>query len=77
MRLERINLNVSKDTRKRLKARAKRLRMTESQAARDLLTQALDREEKEEFYRRVAESMTPQAEKRMLEIVAAFERLHG
>jgi predicted DNA-binding protein len=75
--MERINLNVPPDVRKRLKSAAKRAGRTEAEVARALLTRALDREEREEFYRRVAETMTPAIRARKLEILAAFERLGG
>ena len=75
--MERINLNVPPDVRKRLKNAAKRSGRTEAEVARSLLTQALEREEREEFYRRVAETMTPAIRARQLEILAAFERLGG
>ena len=75
--MERINLNVPTDVRKRLKGVAKRARRTEAEVARRLLVEALEREEREEFYRRVAETMTPAIRARKLEILAAFERLGG
>jgi len=50
---------------------------TEAEVARTLLTQALDREEREEFYRRVGETMTPAIRARQLEVLAAFERIGG
>jgi predicted DNA-binding protein len=77
MRLERINLNVPPETRQRLRAVAKRLKKTESEVARDLLADALRREEKQEFYRRVASEMTPELRARLLEIARAFEQLDG
>ena len=75
--LERINLNVPKETRRRLRAAARRLGVTESEAARDLLSSALDRSEKEEFYREVRATMTPEMRKRMLEVARALEKLGG
>jgi predicted DNA-binding protein len=75
--MERINLNVPKDVRKRLQGAAKRAGRTEAEVARSLLVQALEREEREEFYRRVAETMTPAIRARNLEILAAFERSSG
>jgi predicted DNA-binding protein len=71
--LERINLNVPPETRRRLRAVAKRLKKTESEVARDLLVEALRRREKEDFYRRVSEQITPELRKRLLEIARAFE----
>ena len=77
MALERINLNVPAETRHRLRAVAKRLKKTESEVARDLLVEGLRRREKEDFYRRVSEQMTPELRSRLLEIAGAFERLDG
>ena len=75
--MERINLNVPPDVRKRLRSAARRAGRTEAQVARTLLIQALDRQEREDFYRRVAETMTPAIRARQLEILAAFERFGG
>lgn len=75
MSLERINLNVPPSLRHRLRAVAKRLKKTESEVARDLLAEALRRREKDEFYRRVSEQMTPAFRARLLEIAEAFERV--
>lgn len=77
MALERINLNVPAETRRRLRAVAKRLKKTESEVARDLLIDALQRREKEEVYRRVSEQMTPELRARLLAIAEAFEQLDG
>jgi len=75
MSLERINLNVEKETRKRLRAVAKRLKRTESDVARELLTHALDRAEREALFRDVAVAMTARVRKRMLEVARGLERL--
>jgi phage FluMu gp28-like protein len=75
--LERINLNVPKETRRRLRAAARRLGVTESEAARDLLASALERAEKDEFYREVRATMTPEMHRRMLEVARALEKLGG
>jgi predicted DNA-binding protein len=77
MALERINLNVPPETRRRLRAVAKRLKKTESEVVRDLLAQALDRAEKDEFYREVARTMTPEMRRRMIEVAEALERIDG
>lgn len=73
MRLERINLNVPGETRRRLRLVAKRLKKTESEVARDLLHEALQRRERDEFYARVSTQMTPRLRTRLLEIARAFE----
>lgn len=77
MPLERINLNVPTETRKRLRAIAKRLKRTESEVARDLLVRALDRAEREELYREVERSLTDEMRRRMVEVTEALERLDG
>lgn len=75
--MERINLNVPAEVRKRLRRVARRLDVTEAEAARRLLVAAIQRNEREEFYRRVAESQTPESRRRQLEILDAFEKLDG
>ena len=77
MALERINLNVPSEMRRRLRNVAKRLKKTESEVARDLLMEGLRRKEKEAFYRRVSEQMTPELRSRLLDVATAFERLDG
>jgi uncharacterized Zn finger protein len=75
--LARINLNVPSEMRRRLQAVAKRLKKTESEVARDLLVEGLARREKEAFYERVSQQMTPELRARLLEIAKSFERLDG
>jgi predicted DNA-binding protein len=75
--LARINLNVPAEMRRRLQAVAKRLKKTESEVARDLLVEGLRRQEKEAFYERVSQQMTPELRARLLEIAQTFERLDG
>jgi hypothetical protein len=75
--LARINLNVPSEMRRRLQAVAKRLKKTESEVARDLLVEGLIRREKEAFYERVSQQMTPELRARLLEIARTFERLDG
>lgn len=77
MALERINLNVPPEMRRRLRAVAKRLKKSESEVARDLLLEGLRRKEREDFYQRVSEQMTPELRARLLEIANTFERLDG
>ncbi|HEX6274394.1 MAG TPA: hypothetical protein VFZ53_15235 [Polyangiaceae bacterium] len=73
--MERINLNIPPETRARLRAVAKRLKRTESEVARELLASALERAEREEFYRGVQAAMSPEIRRRMLEVTEAFERI--
>jgi hypothetical protein len=77
MALERINLNVPGAVRQRLRAVAKRLKKTESEVARELLIDALRREEKQRFYERVADQMTPALRQRLLEIAEGFDEIDG
>ncbi len=73
--MERINLNIPEDARKRLRRIAKRSDKTESELARELLVGALDQAERDEFYRRTIEAQTPEVVQRHLEVLAAFEAL--
>jgi len=75
--MERINLNVPGDVRKRLRTMAKRAGRTEGEYARTLLVSALTREEREETYRQFAESYTPEMRARTLAMLKAFEQLDG
>lgn len=77
MSLERINLNVPPEIRKGLREVARRLEKTESEVARDLLVEGLRRKEKEAFYERVSQQMTPALRARLLEIAAAFDAVDG
>ena len=73
--MERINLNVPKDARARLRGYAKRHRKSETAVARDLLLVALEEAEREEFYEKAAETMKrPGVRERLLEIHDALER---
>jgi len=75
--LQRINLNVPAQIRVRLRRIARKLSLTESETARQLLTSALDQSERQEFYRRIAAAQTPASRQKELDIVAAFEKLVG
>jgi len=77
MSLERINLNVPSDARKRLKAVAKQVGRTEAEVARELLLEGLDRVERDRFYARVAEEMTPAIRQRMIAVAEALEKING
>src|SRR2546425_6376611 len=73
--LERINLNIPTEARRRLKGVARRTGRTESETARALLLQALDRAEREEFYRKCAEADTLELRERTIAMITAFEKL--
>jgi plasmid stability protein len=75
--MERLNLNIPENVRKRLKTIAARQDRTESEVARELLMTALEAAERDEFYAQVAASQTPELHKRQLQILDAFERLDG
>ena len=75
--MERINLNVQPDVRRRLRALAERQGRTESEMARTLLMTALEASWREEFYQQVAAAYTDECRKRDLEVARAFEKLDG
>jgi predicted DNA-binding protein len=75
--MERINLNVPSDVRKRLRAVAKSTGKTEAETARELLVAALDRAERAKFYEDVAAAQTAAVRDRMLVVHEALERLSG
>lgn len=73
--MERINLNVQPDIRKRLKDMAERRGRTESEMARVLLMNALEAAWQEEFFEQVAAAYSDEHRARDLEIARAFETL--
>lgn len=75
--MERINLNVATDARRRLRLIAKRLGRTETEVARELFLDGLNRAERAQFYDRVASEMTPKIRDRMVAIAEAMERMNG
>jgi hypothetical protein len=75
--LERINLNVPRRVREQLRELAGREGRTESEVARTLLIDALERARRDAFYRRVAEHQTPAMRTRELELLRAFDSLDG
>ncbi len=75
--LERINLNIPSEARRRLKSVARRTGRTESETARELLLHALDRAERDEFYRRVGEAYTLELRERDVQMITAYEKLGG
>ena len=72
--MERINLNVPPDARRKLRKMAADAGRTEAEMARELLLDALERARRQEFYRRVAAGYTPAARARDLAIACAFAR---
>ena len=73
--MERLNLNVPKGVRKRLRAMAKQSGRTEAEVARTLLVDAVERARREEILRQFAASYTPERRARDLAILRAFEHL--
>jgi CopG antitoxin of type II toxin-antitoxin system len=73
--MERLNLNVPRGVRKRLRAMAKQSGRTEAEVARTLLVDAVERARREEIFRQFAEAYTPERRARDLAILRAFERL--
>jgi hypothetical protein len=75
--LERINLNVPPAVRRQLRELARRAGRTESEVARNLLIDALERAHREQLYRAVADRQTAQLRARDLEVLRAFEKLRA
>lgn len=75
--MERVNLNLPPEARRKLKGLAKRRGRSEAVLARELVLEALERAEREEFLREIARTQTPEATARDLEILEAFESLDG
>jgi hypothetical protein len=75
--MERLNLNIPSEARQTLRRLAKSAKRREGEYARVLLLSAIDRAEREEFFRQVAENMTPELWKRELAIARAMEKLRG
>ncbi len=75
--MERLNLNVPGDVRKRLRALAKQAGRSEAEFARTLLVAAVERARREEIFRQFAESYSPEMRARDLAWVRAFEKLDG
>jgi len=72
--LERINLNVPREVRLKVKALARQRGQTEAETARRLLMRALDEVDRKAFYQAAIDSMTPERRERELRILRAFER---
>ncbi|MBI4816939.1 MAG: hypothetical protein HY791_11815 [Deltaproteobacteria bacterium] len=75
MPLERINLNVTTEMRRQIRAIAKRTRKTESEAARELLSMALEQTRRQQFYESVADGMTSEVRRHMIALARALEEL--
>jgi hypothetical protein len=75
--MERLNLNITGDMRVRLRQVAEKRQRTESEVARELLLTAIEEAERDEFFRQVAASRTPDLDRRYLEVHEAFEKIDG
>jgi predicted DNA-binding protein len=71
--MERINLNIPNDLRKRLKRIAQRSKKPESVVARELLQEGLEARERSAFYRNVTETQTVTVSERDSAVLDAFE----
>jgi len=69
----RINLNVPAPARADLRALAASRGRRESEMARELLLEAIERAKREEFFRQAEEAWTPERERRYLEVARAIE----
>ncbi len=75
--MERVNLNIPADARRKLKDLACDQGTTESELARRLVLDGLERLRRAQIYGSVADAMTPKMRDRLIEIAVAFERLDG
>ena len=75
--LERINLNVPAAVRQQLRELARQAGRSESEVARRLLIEAIERARREQWYRAVAALQTAQLRARDLEVLRAFEKLRA
>jgi len=73
---ERVNLNLPAEARARLRRLAKASKKSEAAYVRDLVLDAVAREERAELQRRL-EARSPKARARELEIASALERWRG
>ncbi len=73
--MERINLNIPEDARRELKRVAKARGKTESEVARQLLLEGLERVRREAVYDEVERAQTPVLRERLVQMARAFERL--
>lgn len=75
--MERLNLNVPVEVRRKLKRLAARADRREAELARELLVRAVEEAERKEIRERFRETMSPQLRKRLREISHAMEKLRG
>lgn len=75
--MERINLSIPSVAREKLRGLAKQQKRKEAELARELLLDALQRAEREDFCRRVEEAMTDEARRHALFIAEEMEAARG
>jgi hypothetical protein len=75
--MKRLNLNVPPDTREKIRRIASRRNLKEAEAARALLVEAVEQEERNEFRRQMEEGVTPELRRRLKAIAMALEKLGG
>ena len=75
--VERLNLNIPLETRDRIRRIAERRQLKEAEAARELLMSAVEREEREEFYRQMERSQSPELRQRLRALTTAMDELGG
>jgi plasmid stability protein len=75
--LERLNLNLPSEARRRLERLATTAEKSVSAYARQLLLKSIAREEERAFRRALAASRTPERRERDKQIAEAMERLRG
>lgn len=72
-----MNLNLPAETRRKIRRIANRRHLKEAEAARELLMEAVEREERNEFYRQMEQAQTPALRERLRAITRAMEKLGG
>ena len=75
--MERLNLNIPAEARRKLKELAAATGKKEAELARHLLLDSLERARREQFLSRIEERWTDEAADRLVEICRAMEGLHG
>ena len=77
LQMERLNLNIPSAIRAALRELAAKHDRKEAEYARELLVQAVEQAEREEFFVAMEEGMTPAARRRLRAVSKALERLGG
>lgn len=75
--MERLNLNVPRETREKLKRLASLADRREAELARELLVRAVEEEERRAIRERFASALNPKLRSRLREISRGMEKLRG